>query len=42
MNGLGMSLYQGAEQIELWSGKTAPIEAMRQELMNILAGKKEE
>ena len=40
MNGLGMSLYQGAEQIELWSGKDAPIEAMRQELMNILSEKK--
>lgn len=42
MNGLGMSLYQGAEQIELWSGKAAPIEAMRQELINILSGKKQE
>ena len=42
MNGLGMSLYQGAEQIELWSGKAAPVDVMRQELMNILAGKKEE
>lgn len=42
MNGLGMSLYQGAEQIELWSGKAAPIEVMRQELMNILSGKEEE
>ncbi len=42
MNGLGMSLYQGAEQIELWSGKAAPIEAMRRELMNILSGEKEE
>ncbi len=40
MNGLGMSLYQGAEQIELLSGKDAPIEAMRQELMNILSEKK--
>jgi len=40
MNGLGMSLYQGAEQIELWSGKDAPIEVMRQELMNILSEKK--
>ena len=39
MNGLGMSLYQGAEQIELWSGKAAPIEAMRQELMDIISGK---
>ena len=40
MNGLGMSLYQGAEQIKLWSGKDAPIEVMRQELMNILSEKK--
>lgn len=39
MNGLGMSLYQGAEQIELWSGETAPVETMRQELMDILSGK---
>lgn len=39
MNGLGMSLYQGAEQIELWSGKKAPVEAMRQELLNIIAEK---
>ena len=37
MNGLGMSLYQGAAQIKLWTGKDAPIEAMRQELMDILA-----
>ncbi|MCK9217743.1 MAG: shikimate dehydrogenase [Firmicutes bacterium] len=37
MNGLGMSLYQGAEQIELWSGKNAPIETMRKELMSILS-----
>lgn len=41
INGLGMSLYQGAAQIELWSGKEAPVEAMRQELMDILAGKEE-
>lgn len=37
LNGLGMSLYQGVAQVELWSGKKAPVEAMRQELMNILA-----
>lgn len=37
MNGLGMSLYQGAEQIELWSGEAAPIEVMRQELFAILS-----
>lgn len=37
LNGLGMSLYQGVAQVELWSGKKAPVEAMRQELVNILA-----
>lgn len=41
MNGLGMSLYQGAEQIELWSGQKAPIEVMRQELFTILSHKEE-
>ncbi|WP_085832932.1 shikimate dehydrogenase family protein [Clostridium merdae] len=40
-NGLGMSLYQGVAQIELWSGKKAPVEAMRQELMRIVEEKKE-
>lgn len=39
LNGLGMSLYQGVVQIELWTGKKAPVEAMRQELINILAEK---
>ena len=37
LNGLGMSLYQGAAQIELWTGEKAPVEAMRKELMDILA-----
>lgn len=37
LNGLGMSLYQGAAQIELWTGKKAPIETMRKELLAILA-----
>ena len=36
LNGLGMSLYQGAAQIELWTGAKAPVEAMRQELLKIL------
>ncbi len=40
LNGLGMSLYQGAAQIELWTGKKAPVDAMRKELMNILAEQK--
>lgn len=39
LNGLGMSLYQGVVQIELWTGKEAPVEAMRKELIDILAEK---
>ena len=35
LNGLGMSLYQGVAQIEIWTGKPAPVEAMRQELIRI-------
>ena len=31
-NGLGMLLYQGAKALELWSGKTAPVEVMRRAL----------
>lgn len=37
LNGLGMSLYQGVAQIELWTGQKAPVEAMRQELLKIVA-----
>lgn len=37
LNGLGMSLYQGATQIELWqTEKKAPVDAMREELLAIL------
>ncbi len=39
LNGLGMSLYQGAAQIELWTGKEAPIDAMKQKLLDIISGK---
>lgn len=39
VNGLGMSLYQGAEQIRLWSGQDAPVDRMRDELFAILAEK---
>lgn len=39
LNGLTMSLYQGTAQIELWTGQKAPVEAMRQELLQILAEK---
>jgi shikimate dehydrogenase len=31
-NGLGMLLYQGASALEIWSGKPAPVEVMRQAL----------
>jgi shikimate dehydrogenase len=37
LNGLGMSLFQGAEQIKLWSCQDAPIEVMREELFTILS-----
>ncbi len=37
MNGLGMSLYQGVVQIELWTGRDAPVEVMRRELLDILS-----
>lgn len=39
LNGLGMSLYQGVAQIELWTGREAPVEIMRQELLDIISGK---
>ena len=31
-NGLGMLLYQGAEALELWTGRTAPTAIMREAL----------
>ena len=31
-NGMGMSLYQGAKALELWTGQPAPIEVMRKAL----------
>lgn len=42
LNGLGMSLYQGAAQIKLWSGSDAPVDAMREELMSIVDEKMKE
>ena len=42
LNGLSMSLYQGTAQIELWTGKKAPVEVMRQELLDILAERNEQ
>ncbi len=37
-NGLGMLLYQGAKALELWSGQTAPLEAMRTALKQNVYG----
>ena len=39
LNGLGMSLYQGAAQIELWSGEKAPVDVMRSELLTMISEK---
>ena len=39
-NGLGMLLYQGAKALEIWSGKTAPLAAMRRALEENIYGKK--
>lgn len=37
INGLDMLLYQGLRQIQLWTGgRCAPLDAMRQELTNIM------
>jgi shikimate dehydrogenase len=38
-NGLGMLLHQGAKALEIWSGKAAPIEAMRRALEENVYGK---
>ncbi|MEP6663477.1 MAG: shikimate dehydrogenase [Verrucomicrobiota bacterium] len=38
-NGLGMLLYQGAKALEIWSGKSAPIEIMRRALEQNVYGR---
>ncbi|MDB6028349.1 MAG: Shikimate dehydrogenase [Verrucomicrobiales bacterium] len=38
-NGIGMLLYQGAKALELWSGRTAPIQTMREALEKNVYGK---
>ena len=37
-NGLGMLLYQGAAALELWTGRNAPIEVMREALRRNVYG----
>ena len=39
-HGLGMLLYQGAKALEIWSGKTAPVEIMRRALHQQVYGTK--
>ncbi|TAN35782.1 MAG: shikimate dehydrogenase [Verrucomicrobia bacterium] len=39
-NGLGMLLHQGARAFEIWTGQTAPLDAMRTALENELAARK--
>jgi len=36
VSGLDMLLYQGTAQFEIWTGKEAPVEVMRQTLMEAL------
>ena len=37
-NGLGMLLYQGTKALEIWSGRTAPVETMRTALKENVYG----
>lgn len=37
-NGLGMLLYQGAAALEIWAGRPAPVEVMRQALWDCVYG----
>ena len=38
-NGLGMLLYQGTAQFELWTGTQAPVDLMRQTLEESIGSK---
>ncbi|OGX11124.1 MAG: shikimate dehydrogenase [Omnitrophica bacterium RIFOXYB12_FULL_50_7] len=42
LNGLGMLLYQGARALEHWTGRKAPVDVMRQALLEALKNKKEQ
>jgi shikimate dehydrogenase len=37
-NGVGMLLYQGVEALEIWTGRTAPVEVMRAALLQNIYG----
>ncbi|MNN97187.1 Shikimate dehydrogenase [compost metagenome] len=36
--GLGMFVYQGAYSLEYWTGRSAPVDIMRQTIMDCLGG----
>jgi shikimate dehydrogenase len=38
-NGLGMLLYQGAQALELWTNRSAPVKIMREALEKNIYGK---
>lgn len=40
LNGLGMLLYQGARALEYWTGRRAPVDVMRQALLQALKEKR--
>lgn len=40
INGLDMFVFQGAHQFELWTGKQAPVEVMREAVLDVLKAKK--
>jgi shikimate dehydrogenase len=37
-NGIGMLLYQGAKALEIWTGRPAPVDVMRQALEAAIYG----
>lgn len=37
INGLGMLIYQGAAAFEIWTGHTAPVQAMKDAVLNVSA-----
>jgi shikimate dehydrogenase len=41
INGLGMFIYQGAEQFKLWTGQEAPVEVMRKTVGEVLGQRSE-
>ena len=40
INGAEMFVFQGAQQFELWTGQKAPVDVMRQAVLEALTAKK--